>query len=238
MPLIKLLAALLLLPLAVSAETGTALSSLLAQAGAEALPAAPASPAAATADIPSSRTNFCATNLYTYQDRPVSAYELTCRNAALGLVLHHATSFDQPALFAPGGRCSPKHSSSVSLRSNETQPFELAHETSGAQEPAGRRELELYRDDASLAPGQFLLNLTWIQGGDSYQLGYNPETRATPSRVFSLVSGKNGDDSFTLKASALPLAFATTKTINGKAIAYRVPVDCEMTISVDGWYGR
>ncbi|HXT00722.1 MAG TPA: hypothetical protein VN915_08620 [Elusimicrobiota bacterium] len=237
---IKLLAALLLLPLAVSAEpTGTALSALLAQAGTDTLPAAPAAPTAVTTDIPSSRTNFCASNLYTYQDRPVSAYELTCRNAALGLVLRQATSFDQLALFAPGGRCSPKHSSTISLRSAETGPFELAHETAGASEPAGRRELVLYRDDASLKPGQFLLNLTWVQGGDSYQLGYNPETRGTPSRVFSLVSGKNGEDSFTLKASALPFTFATSKTIDGKPVAYRsVPVDCEMTISVDGWYGR
>jgi hypothetical protein len=229
------LAALLLLAPAAFAETGAALGSLLAQAGTSALPPAPEAPAAAPA---SPLSNFCATNLFTYRDRPVSAYELTCRSASRGLVLHQATSFDQIALFAPGGRCSPKHSAGVSLRSAETAPFELAHETSDAAEPAGRRALELYRDGAELGPGEFLLNLTWIQGGDSYQLGYDPETRATPSRVFRLVSGGNGADSFVLKAAALPFAFATSKTINGRAIAYRVPVDCEMTISVDGWYGR
>jgi hypothetical protein len=218
---------------------GEAMGALLTAADADVLPAAPAAPESAPAGAPASRSNFCTENLYTYRDRPVSGYELNCANASLGLLLHHSTSYDAGSLFARDGRCSPKHDSRVVLRSRELQPFEIGHETSAAGESVGRRELRLYRDGEGLEAGEFLLNLTWIQGGDSYQLGFIPETGATPDHVFKLAGGGSGSDSFVLRAAGLPFAFATAKTVNGRAIAYKnVPVDCEMTISVDSWYGR
>jgi hypothetical protein len=233
-------ALLLLLPTAIGAQSAAApvrtgaLSELAAQAGAvvAAPDAPPSAPAAAGA-------RFCTTNLYTYQDQPVAGYELNCTNAALGLALHHATIYDAAALFAPGGRCSPKNDSRISLTSREIRPFQIDHATDADGAPAGRRELTLYRDAPGLKPGEFLLNLTWSQGGDSYRLGFIPETGGTPTRVFKPAADKSASGAFVLKAAAVPFTFSTAKTFNGRAPAYdAVPVDCELTISVDGWYGR
>jgi hypothetical protein len=229
---IKRLAAAVLLALPIAAWGQPALDALAVQADANALPPAPA----AAQSAPAASSNFCMSDLYTYQDQPVTGYELTCTNASLELVLHQTARFDQDALFSRDGRCSPKHQASIGLTSRDTKPFELDHNTADAGQSGGRRELKLYRDGEGVKSEEFLLNLTWIQEGDAYRLGYAPRTRATPAHVFKPVGGDRRSGSFVLQAAALPFNFSSAQIVNGRAPDYRdVPVDCEMTINVGDW---
>lgn len=180
---------------------------------------------------------FCTSDLYTYRDRPIESYALTCSDKATGLVVRHTARYDQSALFGPNGRCSSSHWANVSVRSPATYPFELAHDTD--KPSAGRRELVAYRDAEWLKPGDLLLNLTWLQDGDELRVGYDPVTGASEQKPFVLDSYDAGRGVAVLTAQGLPLSFVSAETVNGRAVAYRgVRAECEMEISLGDWYGR
>jgi len=179
---------------------------------------------------------FCTTNFYTYQDQPIESFELTCTNQGEGLTLRHAVRYDAAALFAKNGRCSDAHFASVSLRTTRTNPFELFRDTT--KDSSGRRGFEAYRGDG-LKPGELLVNLVWLQDGQSYRLGVD-ERGATPKKVFSAVEQpEDGRGPVVLRARALPFSYSGNEVVNGAKVEYKsLPVDCELKVYLSDWYGR
>lgn len=178
---------------------------------------------------------FCTSDFFVYADKPISGYSLRCSNAALGLVMSHGASYDAASLFQPNGRCSAKHLSTIDLWSRATRPFEFAQ--TSERPSSGVREFKAYRDGPGLRPGELLVNLLWIQGGDEFRLGFDPRTGRTPWRVFQPIARRGFV--YVLRASSVPLNFRTTKRVDGRVVTYRdVPVDCELEITTNDWYGR